>query len=80
MSSNELLFNQKHASPAKIQNYQRKIGLLLFAAIFTRLNIAFAILRLAKFLNNPNLAYYKAADRALIYLYNIRQLFLYFGG
>jgi hypothetical protein len=80
MSSNELLPNQKHASPAKIQNYQRKIGLLLFAIIFIRLNIAFAILRLARFLNNPSLAYYKAADRALIYLYNTRQLFLRFGG
>jgi hypothetical protein len=31
-------------------------------------------------LNNPSLAYYKAANRALIYLYNIRQLFLRFGG
>jgi hypothetical protein len=72
ISSNELLPNQKHALPAKIQNYQRKIGLLLFAAIFIRPNIAFITSRLAKFLNNPSLAYYKAADRALIYLYNIR--------
>jgi hypothetical protein len=31
-------------------------------------------------LNNLSLAHYKAADRALIYLYNIRQLFLRFGG
>jgi hypothetical protein len=80
ISSNELLPNQKHASPAKIQNYQRKIGLLLFATIFTRPNIAFAILRLARFLNNPSLAYYKAVDRAFMYLYNTRQLFLRFGG
>jgi hypothetical protein len=80
ISSNELLPNQKHASPAKIQNYQRKISLLLFAAIFTRLNIAFAILRLARFLNNFSSAYYKTVDRALMYLYNIRQLFLRFGG
>jgi hypothetical protein len=80
MSSNKLLPNQKHASPAEIQNYQRKIGSLLFAAISTRLNIAFAISRLIKFLNNPNSAYYKTADRALMYLYNIRQLFLRFGG
>jgi hypothetical protein len=72
ISSNELLPNQKHVSPAKIQNYQRKIGLLLFAIIFIRPDIAFAILRLIKFLNNPNLAYYKAANRALMYLYNIR--------
>jgi hypothetical protein len=80
ISSNELLPNQKHASPAKIQNYQRKIGLLLFAAIFIRPNIAFAISQLAKFLNNPSLAYYKAANYALMYLYNTRQLFLHFGG
>jgi hypothetical protein len=31
-------------------------------------------------LNNLSLAHYKAADRALMYLYNIRQLFLRFGG
>jgi hypothetical protein len=72
ISSNELLPNQKHASPAEIQNYQRKIGLLLFAAISTRPDIAFAISRLARFLNNPNSAYYKAANRALIYLHNTR--------
>jgi hypothetical protein len=69
---NKLLPNQKHALPAKMQSYQRKIGSLLFAAIFIWLNIAFAILRLTKFLNNFSLAYYKAANRALIYLYNIR--------
>jgi hypothetical protein len=80
MSSNELLPNQKHALPAKIQNYQRKIGSLLFATISTRPNIAFAISRLAKFLNNSSSAHYKAADRALMYLYNTRQLFLHFGG
>jgi hypothetical protein len=80
ISSNELLPNQKHASPAKIQNYQRKIGSLLYAIISTRPNIAFAISQLAKFLNNPSLTYHKAADRALIYLYNTRQLFLRFGG
>jgi ABC-type branched-subunit amino acid transport system ATPase component len=53
---------------------------LLFAAISTRPNIAFAISRLAKFLNNPSSAHYKAADRALMYLYNTRQLFLRFCG
>jgi hypothetical protein len=80
ISSNELLPNQKHASPAKIQNYQRKIGSLLFAAISTRPNIAFATSRLARFLNNPSSAHHKAANRALMYLYNTRQLFLRFGG
>jgi hypothetical protein len=78
ISSNELLPNQKHASPAKIQNYQRKIGLLLFATISIRPNIAFAISQLAKFLNNFSLAHHKAANRTLMYLYNTRQLFLRF--
>jgi hypothetical protein len=72
ISSNELLPNQKHASSAKIQNYQRKIGSLLFATIFIRPNIAFVTLRLAKFLNNPSLAHHKTANRALMYLYNTR--------
>jgi hypothetical protein len=80
ISSNELLLNQKHALPAKIQNYQRKIGLLLFAAISTRPDIAFATSRLARFLNKLSLTYYKAANRALMYLYNTRQLFLHFSG
>jgi hypothetical protein len=53
---------------------------LLFAVISIRPNIAFAISQLAKFLNNPSLAYHKVADRALMYLYNTRQLFLRFGG
>jgi hypothetical protein len=70
ISSNELPPNQKHASPAKIQNYQRKIGSLLFTAISTRLNIALATSRLTRFLNNPSSAHHKAANRALIYLYN----------
>jgi hypothetical protein len=80
MSSDELLPNQKHASPAEIQKYQRKIGSLLFAAISTRPNIAFAISRLVRILNNPSSTHYKAANRVLMYLYNTRQLFLYFGG
>jgi hypothetical protein len=80
MSSDELLPNQKHASPAEIQKYQRKIGFLLFAAISTRPDIAFAISRLAKILNNLNSTHHKAADRVLMYLYNTRQLFLRFGG
>jgi hypothetical protein len=80
ISSDELLPNQKHALLAEIQKYQRKIGFLLFAVISIRPDIAFAISRLARILNNPSLTHYKAADRMLIYLYNTRQLFLRFGG
>jgi hypothetical protein len=53
---------------------------LLFATISIRPDIAFATSQLAKFLNNLSLAHHKAADRALMYLYNTRQLSLRFGG
>jgi len=35
--------------PASTMLYQRKLGLVLYAATITRLDIAFAVLRLARF-------------------------------
>jgi hypothetical protein len=55
MGATKLLARITHALPAEIQLYQRKIGSILFAAIFTRPNVAFAVSRLAKFLSNPSL-------------------------
>ena len=40
------------AAPSEINRYQRKIGSLLFAAVTTRPDIAFATSRLAQFLLN----------------------------
>jgi hypothetical protein len=56
------------------------MGSLLFKAVFTRPNIAFATSRLAKFLTNPSHKHQQAADRALIYLLHTRHLSLQFGG
>ena len=49
--------------------YQHKVGLLLFAAIATRSNIAFAISRLFRF--NPRLKsqHYEAANQVFYYLF-----------
>jgi hypothetical protein len=51
-----------YATPSEINKYQRKIRLLLFTAVTTRLDIAFATLRLARFLTNPSTKHYNAAD------------------
>jgi hypothetical protein len=48
----------------------------LFAAITTRLDITFAILRLARFLINLSKEYYAAANRVLLYLNKIKSLAL----
>jgi hypothetical protein len=52
MASVELLPNTGLATPAEINRYQRKIGSLLFAAVTTQLDIAFATSQLARFLIN----------------------------
>lgn len=80
MGSEELLPRSTMALPHEIQKYQKKIGSLLFAAVSTRPDIAFATARLARFLNNPSQAHQDAADRALIYLINTKELSLKIGG
>jgi hypothetical protein len=54
MEAEELLSHKFMAASSEIQAYQRKIGPLLFAAVFIRPDIAFAIFRLARFLINPS--------------------------
>lgn len=60
--------------------YQRKTGSLLYAAVITRPDIAFAVSRLARFNSNPGPAHHLAADRVLQYLGRTRQYALRFGG
>jgi hypothetical protein len=67
------------AEPPEINRYQRKIGSLLFAAVTTRPDIAFATSRLAHFLVNPSNEHQDAADRVLLYLQKTRNLPLTFG-
>ena len=49
-------------------------------AVITRLDMAFAILRLARFLINPGPLYHKVANKVINYLISIKNLALYFGG
>ena len=68
------------AALSEINRYQRKIGSLLFAAVTTRPDIAFATSRLARFLSNPSTKHQNAADRVLLYLADTRSRALQLGG
>ncbi|KAF1922429.1 uncharacterized protein M421DRAFT_411533, partial [Didymella exigua CBS 183.55] len=80
MATTELQPRSGLAAPAEINKYQRKIGSLLFAAVTTRPDIAFATSRLARFLTNPGISHQDAADRVLLYLLNTKQRSLQLGG
>ena len=80
MSKEELLPNEDIASYKRITKYQRKIGSLLYAAVITRLDIAFAVSRLSRFITNPRTKHHEGADRVLHYLKNTRSLALQYGG
>ncbi|KAI7772858.1 hypothetical protein LA080_001633, partial [Diaporthe eres] len=78
MTTEELKPRTDAAKPAEVNSYQRKIGSILFAAISTRPDIAFATSRLARFLTNPSQKHHDAADRVLLYLENTKHLALCF--
>ena len=59
--------------------YQEKIGVLMYAAISTRPDIAYATSKLAQFVQAPLKRHMHAADRVLRYLSGTRTLGLTFG-
>ena len=79
MAGTELAPNAGLATAAEINRYQRKIGSLLFAAVTTRPDVAFATSRLARFLVNPHTDHQRAADRVLLYLQNTKSKVLQLG-
>lgn len=59
--------------------YQRKVGSPLFAAIATRLDIAFAVSRLARFNQQPGKQHHKAADQVFHYLFHTQSYCIQYG-
>jgi len=80
MTKAELLPYDQKATIKATRAYQQKIGSLLYAAVTTRIDITFAVSRLARFLTNPSPEHHAAADRVLHYLYRYRRLGLQLGG
>jgi hypothetical protein len=79
MAGIELIHNDGLATAAEINRYQQKIGSLLFAAVTTRPDVAFATSRLARFLVNPSTNHQRAADRVLLYLQGTKSKVLQLG-
>jgi len=80
MGPDELLPFDGIAPHASINRYQKKIGSLLWAAVNTRPDVAFAVSRLGRFSHNPSSQHHEAADRAIRYLVATRTLALQYGG
>ena len=62
-----------------INLYQQKVGSLLWVAVNTRPDVAFAVSRLGRHSHNPSHQHHEAADRVILYLKNHRTLGLQFG-
>ena len=80
MAAQELLPYQGTASTKSARLYQRKVGSILYAAVITRPDVAFACSRLARSNQNPGPEHHNAADRVLEYLFATRFLALQLGG
>ena len=80
MATKELLPNEERASAASTRKYQRKTGSVLYLAVITRPDIAFAVSRLCRFNMNPSDEHHKAVDHLLRYLRATRTLALQLGG
>lgn len=80
MRRDELTPYAGEASLSSIRRYQRKVGSILYAAVITRPDVAFAASRLARFNANPGPEHHGAADQVLLYLRKTKHLALQFGG
>lgn len=67
------------AQPTDEKLYQEKVGTLLYAAISTRPDIAFAVNKLTQRMQSPTAADAKACDRVFRYLAGTRSMGLLFG-
>ena len=68
------------ASYREIHSFQVKTGSILYAAVITRPDIAFAASRISRHNCNPGSTHQYAADRILNYLKKSRNFALQFGG
>ena len=60
--------------------YREIVGALMWAATMTRPDISFAAHQLAKFNDNPGLSHWRAAQKALQYLWRTQDLGITYGG
>jgi len=79
MPAAELLKNLGEATKQEIKLYQELIGSIFYTAIMIRLDIAYAVSQLSKFLTNSSREHFKAALHAPGYLYATRFVAIVYG-
>ncbi|KAI1840359.1 hypothetical protein JX266_013452 [Neoarthrinium moseri] len=75
----ELMPFEGEATETSRLSYQAKVGSILYAAISTRPDIAFAAARLSRFNSNPGTEHHRAADQVILYLASTKQLGIEYG-
>jgi len=80
MKLRELLPFDSRASRRSINLYQRRIGSILYCAVITRPDVAFAASRLARFNANPSDEHLSAAEHLIRYLLGTKTWALQLGG
>ena len=81
----DLSFNSPHVSaiqltPAEKTKYREMIGCLMYAAVMTRPDIAFAVSSLSQYLDAPRTTHLQAVTRVFRYLSSTKSLKLILGG
>ena len=66
--------NSNKASQSEITKFQRLIGSLLYLMLCTRPDIAYPVIKLARFASNPSKTHFKAVYRVFAYLKGIINL------
>ena len=79
------LSQQSPATPNQLSRikgvpYSEAIGSVLWPAVVSRLDIAFAVGILSQFIQNPGQAHWEALKRVISYLHTTKDLWLTFGG
>ena len=72
--------NPGQATDSFVHQYQRKVGSIIYPAVISRPDIAFAASRLSRFMQNPSPAHMAAVDQTIQYLWNTRFLAIQFDG
>ena len=70
--------SRNQATAKEIKEFQQQIGALLYLALKTRPDIAFAVNQCSKFMSNPNRNHFKALDRIWSYLNNKPSLRIFY--
>jgi hypothetical protein len=71
--------NKEQASKEDIKLFQMLIGSLLYIMLGTRVDIAFTIIKLARFASNPSNIHFTAVKRVYKYLKGTKQHTLFSG-